>query len=383
MTSGNDTLRNPSKKAFALLFGVIFLYVCVSFLGSLSSPRSYPATSASRTSGPTSPAPLPPPANRQCIWEGVEKIIAIGDLHGDYEHFAEILTDEDINLAVEKDKKLHWIGGKTHLVQIGDVMDRGDDAKRIFDDIRILEKEAAQAGGMVHMLIGNHEEINITEQTFDYPDYLSVGQLKSFLRPEFIKKKEAEFAKQIGTNGNMDAEWKDLIETKDKDKNKDTRDEYFEFFNQYYGRWIAEEHNAVIKINDTVFVHGGISEKYSKMKLQDINNRYYTEFLKSFQGESFRTNILFDQNGPLWFRELATWGDPLFSRDVDKILANLGAKYIVIAHTPLIDPGGITSRFNSRVWVIDTGISRLYGGYLSALIIEKGKFVRWRKNYAP
>lgn len=156
--------------------------------------------------------------------------------------------------------------------------------------------------------------------------------------------------------------------------------EYFEFFNTYYGRWIAEEHNAVIKINDTVFVHGGINEKYSAMKLQEINNLYYTEFLRVFRGESFRTKILFDPDGPLWFRDLATWSEQLYSSEVDKILANLGAKHLVVAHTP--DIKEIPKRFGERVWLIDTGISSVYHGFLSALIIENGNFTTWRKNYA-
>ncbi len=349
---GNFILRSYAKKSFLRLFRIQILFVAVSLL-----------IVSSLLTAPT----------RQCIWEGVEKIIAVGDLHGDYDHFVAILQNEKINLV---DEKLNWIGGKTHLVQIGDVMDRGDHAKDIFDLIKKLEKQAAAAGGMVHMLIGNHEEINITEKTFDYREYLSVAQLKDFVRDEYKNKKEEEFEKKVGKGGDTTSQWQKLIDTQDPE----VMAEYFEFFNTYYGRWIAEEHNAVIKINDTVFVHGGMNEKYSKMKLQDINNLYYTEFLKSFRGESFRTKILFDPEGPLWFRELATWNEQLFSSEVDKILANLGANHMVVAHTPII--ADRISRFNEKVWVIDTGISRLYRGFLSAVIIENGNFTPWRKNYA-
>ena len=349
---GNFILRSYAKKSFLRLFRIQLLFVAVSFL-----------IVSSLLTAPT----------RQCIWEGVEKIIAIGDLHGDFEHFITILKNKDINLV---DNDLNWIGGKTHLVQIGDIMDRGDRAKEIFDLIKKLEKQAAAAGGMVHMLIGNHEEINITEKTFDYPEYLTVAQLKDFVRDEYKKKKEEEFEKKVGKGSDTTSQWQQLINTGDQE----AMAEYFEFFNTYYGRWIAEEHNAVIKINDTVFVHGGMNEKYSKMKLQDINNLYYTEFLKSFRGESFRTKILFDPDGPLWFRELATWSEQLFSSEVDKILANLGARHMVVAHTPFIRD--TLHRFGERVWLIDTGISSLYRGFLSALIIENGNFTTWRKNYA-
>jgi hypothetical protein len=306
----------------------------------------------------------------------VEKFFAIGDLHGDYEHFITILKNEKIKLI---DNDLHWIGGKTHLVQIGDVLDRWDKAKDIFDLIKSLEKEAVKAGGMVHMLIGNHEEINILERVFEYgKDYINVEQFKSFLDDNYKKRKEREFKKRTEDGGDIDAEWRKLMKTDDGQR------EYYDHFNLYYGRWIAEEHNAVIKINDTVFVHGGINEKYSTWQLKDINNLYYTEFQKWFRGESFRPKILFAEDGPLWFRELATWNPEVdWQSQVDKILANLGAKQIVVAHTPIIQD--VSSRFGDKVWLIDTGISSAYrraGGFLSALIIENGNLPhRWTLKY--
>jgi hypothetical protein len=338
-------------------------------------PALYPPPAATETSTPFLPAISPSPrapASRQCIWEGVEKIIAIGDLHGDYEHFITILKNEDIKLI---DDRGHWIGGKTHLVQIGDVLDRGDKAKDIFNLIKSLEKEAAEAGGMVHMLIGNHEEINILERVFEYgEDYINVEQFKSFLDDNYKKRKEREFKKRTEDGGDINGEWRKLMKTDDGQK------EYYSHFNLYYGRWITEEHNAVIKINDTVFVHGGINEKYSTWQLKDINNLYYVEFQKWFRGESFRPKILFDQEGPLWFRDLAQWNpEVVWQPQVDKILSNLGAKQIVVAHTPKIRESA--SRFMGKVWVVDTGISSVYRGYLSALIIENGDFSPWRLNY--
>lgn len=371
---GNFILRSLAQKSFTRLFGILFLFVLTSFPGCAEGLASHPGLSEKDSGGGSVFLASPAPAtSRQCIWQNVDKVIAIGDLHGDYKHFVTILQDEKINLV---DEKLNWIGGKTHLVQIGDVMDRGEHAKDIFDLIKKLEKQAAAAGGMVHMLIGNHEEINIMEKTFDYPDYLTVAQLKDFVGDAYKKKKEKEFEKKIGKGGDTTSQWKELITTADPE----AMAEYFEFFNTYYGRWIAEEHNAVIKINDTVFVHGGINEKYSAMKLQEINNLYYTEFLRVFRGESFRTKILFDPDGPLWFRDLATWSEQLYSSEVDKILANLWAHHMVVAHTPFIQDK--LHRFGERVWLIDTGISSLYHGFLSALIIENGNFTTWRKNYA-
>src|SRR5208282_3857873 len=55
----------------------------------------------------------------------------------------------------------HWTGGKTTLVQVGDVLDRGPKPREAMDLLMSLEKEAPQAGGRVVGLLGNHEMMNI------------------------------------------------------------------------------------------------------------------------------------------------------------------------------------------------------------------------------
>ena len=55
-------------------------------------------------------------------WQGVERIVAVGDIHGDYGNYIEVLRAAGL-----VDKKGKWSGGKTHLVQTGDIPDRGPD----------------------------------------------------------------------------------------------------------------------------------------------------------------------------------------------------------------------------------------------------------------
>jgi hypothetical protein len=321
-------------------------------------------------------------------WTGIKKIIAIGDLHGDYDNFVEIL--KGVKLV---DDSLRWIGGKTHLVQTGDVLDRGPDARKIFDLIMSLEKEADEAGGMVHMLIGNHEEMNITGIAIDNPRYVTVDQFVSFLPDDFKEKKENDFKKEFDKNNDDSANssisyetelvkyWANVLK-----KDRKAKAEYTSFFNENYGRWILK-HNAVIKINDTVFVHGGISKKYSTMSLKDINEQLRDE-LEAFRlalkrGKPLRSQpkIVYDQKGPLWYRDLARIEEEDFAEEVRTILNNLGAKHMVIAHTPqrgskIVSEEYVT-RYDKSIWIIDTGISEVYGGFLSALIIEEGDIWLW------
>src|SRR6185503_2917874 len=74
------------------------------------------------------------------------------------------------------DKDLHWIGGKTHFVQVGDVLDRGPGSRKAEDLLIQLTKEAAAAGGRVHALLGNHE---VMRMLGDYR-YVAIGEYKAF-----------------------------------------------------------------------------------------------------------------------------------------------------------------------------------------------------------
>ena len=113
--------------------------------------------------------PVAPAA--QDAWSGVERIVAVGDVHGDYEQFVKLLRGAGL-----LDKESKWAGGKAHLVQTGDVPDRGARSRDVMDLLMKLEKQAKKAGGYVHALIGNHEAMNM------YGDlrYVHVGEFAAF-----------------------------------------------------------------------------------------------------------------------------------------------------------------------------------------------------------
>lgn len=328
-------------------------------------------------------------AQIQCVWTGIEKIVAVGDLHGDYENFVEILKGTGL-----VDENLHWTGGKTHLVQIGDVVDRGSEAGKIFDLLMSLEKEAEMVGGKVHALIGNHEEMNIAGIAFGYKGYVTVDQFVSFLPEKYKQNQERKFIKKMGSRApsrgspaspiesDLREYWEEFFRDVEANENHPAREKYYEGFNEKYGKWLLG-HNAVIKINDIVFVHGGVSERFSEWKIEDINDRLRLELSKLSQKISIDLRITYVSDGPLWYRDLATSDEKLFKEDMDRILLNLNAQYMVSAHTPvkIIDKAHM-NRFEGRLWIIDTGISEAYGSHLSALIIEDygKKFLLWPED---
>lgn len=341
---------------------------------------------------------LSPAADIPYVWTGVDRVVAVADLHGDYDRFVFILTQPSVGIL---DEELHWIAGKTHLVQLGDVMDRGPHAKEIFDLLIRLEKEAEAVGGMVHVLLGNHEEMNITGIALDYPKYVTVEQFVDFLPDPFRKSKEAEYLKtlspedrkraeatalDVATDDNLASFWQKILERKDPEARK----AYVLGFNDAYGGWLLQK-NAIIKIDDIIFVHGGVSEAFSKWPLREINTVLRTE-LGLFQGRMrdprryprpFRPKLVYNPDGPLWFRGQATDKRSAQS-EVDRILANLGARAMVIGHSFFSFLGGSpivgkeqVARFHDKVWMMDSGISGSYGGVPSALIYDKGDFKVW------
>ena len=104
-------------------------------------------------------------------WQGVERIVAIGDIHGDYDNYIAVLKNAGVI-----NRRGRWAAGKTHVVQVGDIPDRGPDTLKIIEHLQKLEKQALKAGGRLHLLIGNHEHMNITGDL----RYVHPGEYEAF-----------------------------------------------------------------------------------------------------------------------------------------------------------------------------------------------------------
>jgi hypothetical protein len=331
-----------------------------------------------------------------CTWTGVRNIVAVGDLHGDYNNFVVILRETGL-----VDGNLRWTGEETHFVQTGDIMDRGPGPRKIFDLMMRLEQEAEAAGGKVHVLIGNHEEMNITGIAFGYPEYIDVDQFLSFLPESYIQDRERAFlatqppkirAEYDGRPVDyrddlfLRSFWTHVLRT-----DKTAHRVYVENFLSVYGPWLLRK-NVVIRINDILFVHGGLSGEYAEWTLEEINDTARRE-LELYQGLGVGLNggktlppptLIYQSHGPLWHRDFALKDDEEFKDELLRVLDAFDAGRMVIAHTPfggrglspVVSPQAL-ARFEGRVWIIDTGISAFYGGALSALIIEDGWFSFW------
>ncbi len=222
------------------------------------------------------------------------------------------------------DQQNSWTGGKTHLVQTGDVLDRGPDSRKVLDLLWRLEKEAESSGGCVHTIIGNHEAM-VFRGDFRY---VHKGEYQSHGGSESM-------AAAMGPEGE-------------------------------YGNRILSS-NALIRINDFLFLHGGISPCYTAGTIGDINSAVRT----ALPLDKTVPNGVLTSDGPLWFRGYAEESESELWKDVQDLFFAFGTRHVVVGHS--VTSKGILLRCDGRIILIDTGLSLYYGGTGECLLIEDGK----------
>lgn len=297
-------------------------------------------------------------------WEGVERVVAIGDLHGDYENY--LATLQAAGLV---DRKGKWAGGRAHLVQTGDIPDRGADTLKIIDHLGKLAKQAQRKGGRVHSLIGNHEAMNV------YGDlrYVHEGEYEAFVTRSSEQLRDRYYELYL-----------EALEKQDPERFAALPEDYRETWNLEhplgwvehrqawdpawnpegeYANWVLER-KVAIRIDDTLFVHGGISGFYCRNSLDSLTTRLH-DALRNF--DPAQPGILEDEFGPLWYRGLSGVPPEAVPETVDAILAHHGVAHIVVGHTPT--SGVIWPQYGGKVVMIDTGISQAYGGHIGWLEI--------------
>lgn len=319
-----------------------------------------------------------------------ERIVAVGDLHGDFSAWQTIAISAGLMNAGG-----HWTAGRTILVQMGDITDREPDSLKIIRSLQQLEKEAPHKGGKVIVILGNHEAMNLVgDNRYTTPgEYAAFADRHSTARRDRVyeanrPKVEAFYhaqdpklgAEQIRANWMAEhplgwvehrLAWEPSGEL---------------------GKWAAAN-PAIVKIDGTLFVHGGISAEYSRQPIDVVNERVAAAMAA---GDGSTSSVLFDPLGPLWYRGLiALDSDAQAARaamkppspaltpdqELNAVLAAYGADRMVIAHTP--DLKGIAILAGNRLARIDTGNSRYYGGPLSWLEIVGEKMIPHTVIRAP
>jgi hypothetical protein len=266
------------------------------------------------------------------------RIVAIGDLHGDFQ-----AARQAFRLAGATNAADHWAGGNLVVVQTGDHLDRGDGEREIEDFLERLTNEAAAAGGALHVLNGNHEIMNVSLD-FRYVTNAGFG----------------EFEGIPGLNFNIPA-------LKNIPPVQRPRAAAFypggPFANLLAGR------NTIVIVNDILFVHGGILPKYVSYGLEKINR----EVRQWMKGENpVIPPAVTQEDSPVWNRQYSDESAPNNCGLLNQALNLSSVKYMVVGHT--IQDKGINPACNGNVWRIDVGMSKAYGGPIQVLEILNNKF---------
>lgn len=311
-----------------------------------------------------------------------ERIVAVGDLHGDYGAWLDIARAAGI---IGPDG--HWAGGKTTLVQLGDILDREPDSLQIVRNLQQLEAEAPKAGGKVVVVLGNHEAMRLLgDDRYTTPgEYAAFADDRSTARREdlYLATRQKIEAAAHAANPNLSpSQIRDQWMAQHPLGWIELRQAWSP--SGEFGKW-ATHNPAVVKIDGTLFVHGGLSAEYSKLSIDEINRRIAAAMAAADDGPS---TILYDPLGPLWYRGLVMVDKDAeevrakevpppkaisVDQELDAVLSAYGAQRLVIGHTP--DLKGIEFFSGGRLARIDTGNSRYYGGPLSWLEIVGGKMI--------
>ena len=353
-----------------------------------------------------------------------ERVVAIGDIHGDLEAVTQILAR--IGLI---DEHGNWAGGDSTLVQTGDFLDRGAEVRGVMDLLMRLQEQAPASGGRVVALLGNHEAMNLTGFYRDanpeaYSRFTGAGSQQRFEQSweshwEWVRRAARRSGQELPDQGaERDRffatyptgflEYQDALEPEGR-----------------YGRWLRALPMIAV-VGDSLFLHGGLSEEYSDWPLERINEMAATEigryhrcrqillrdgvvvattepsdlilqgrldlqrrvdrFTRSPQSLRDRERdemvflrecldyekwLLVKEESPVWFRGYARGlSEEETEALVDEALARFGVARVVVGHTPQSD-ARIGSRFDGKALLIDTGmLRRVYQGEPVALVID-------------
>lgn len=310
------------------------------------------------------------------------RTVAIADLHGDLPHALNVLTMAGV---ITSPSQAHWKPSSdffhdsqqtsqqrhgisrsdTILVSTGDIVDRGDDTIALYRLFERLRREAANqqisssSQGQVKNCIGNHELMNALGDW----RYVTPGDIQSFGG-------EMERRKMMSSEGWLGRLWLehynvshsiDLLPPEQVRVARDLPSEY--------------------RLPRASFVHGGIHPSWAATGLDHINTVGQSLLSKalteaSLSGHGLPKNVtqeeraIYAEQGPFWYRGYAYEEDKEACSLAAQAADSLQVDYLVQGHTPHLQ--GFVHRCKPKpiLHLIDTGISRAYGGEQSALVFE-------------
>jgi 3',5'-cyclic AMP phosphodiesterase CpdA len=324
---------------------------------------------------------------------GGGRVVAFADVHGAFDELTAMLRAQGL-----VDGALRWSGGDTRLVSLGDLVDRGADSRKVLDLLMRLEGEARAAGGSVHVVLGNHEVMNIVGDL----RYVSPGEYAAFAGREDDALRAAAFEAAVVREPGLSREGFDARFPPG----------YFAHRQAFspdggYGAWLLSR-PFVLVVGDTAFAHGGLPPMVAELGLDATNDALraqlvaYLDAWKDLRAahpqagpDDFRglpaaleaggaaddsaalarlqDAAVFTTDGPTWYRGQALCHPFTEDANLSAALARLGVARLVVGHT-VTPTRRVASRLDGRVILLDTGmLAEAYEGRAALLVIEDGR----------
>lgn len=289
---------------------------------------------------------------------GVDSLFVVGDVHGEYEHLRELLTNAGLI-----GQGMHWTGGTKQVVFVGDLFDRGPDVTPVLWLLYRLEREARAAGGGSHVVLGNHETMVFTDDL------------------RYTQPREQLVARLHGV----------------------PYQKMYDIRTTVLGRWLASR-PGVMRVDGVLLAHGGIVPELEPHSVSAINDslrafmsedlfyrwadttmafttdsaiaasvagQYDTVIVIDSAAVARRMALIFDERSPFWYRGYVQ--EDTVEVALDSALAHFDSRIHVVGHTPVQT---ITSRFEGRLLAVD-----MEDPAIEMLLLAKdgdGRYQRWR-----
>jgi hypothetical protein len=250
--------------------------------------------------------------------DATPRLVAVGDVHGDLPQLKAVLQLSGLTTANGT-----WIGKDAILVQMGDLLDRGPDDLPVLRFMQQLRTEAAAAGGLVVLLLGNHEIMNL-ESSFHYVHEQSMEESGG-----------SHARKQL-------------------------------FSEEGWAGQFIRTFNITYVHQGTLFVHAGLLPSFASEGLRSVHQ----QAVDALKSNWWRAPI-FSNSGPVWTRILVNEASAGRCQRVEQTLSTLGLQRMVVGHTPQRS-GRPEAYCDDKLLAIDVGLSKWMYGHIAALEIATG-----------
>lgn len=267
----------------------------------------------------------PPELNSS--FELPSNIFVLSDIEGNFDALRNLLWHNGV-----MNSQYEWTFGQGHLVVLGDIMDRGLEVTQCLWLLYHLELQAELLGGKVHLVLGNHEVMNL-------------NGAYAYVRNQYL-----ENAKLY--------QW-----------------EYKEWYSDstVLGHWLGHK-KMLLKLGPFLFAHGGVSPDITDFTIDlDSLNILFSKYVRQSElaekSQDRLTKWCFDtEKSPFWFRGYVD--ENVSKVELQRVLQYFRVKTMVVGHT-VVDRVG--SLYDGGIIAIDTRHAK---GVQEGLLWRQGVWMR-------